>query len=359
MHLAELRIRGLRNITSAELVLAEGLNVFVGPNGAGKTSVLEAAYLLSRGGSFRTHAAEHLQQREGESLALFARIRSQSRLRQLGMLREAGRWVARLDGESSSKLAELFAASAVMCFEPGSHALVSGGAEGRRGFLDWGVFHVEHGHAERMRRFRRALRQRNVLLKQNGDEEQLTLWDRELSDAAEPVAQARETYLARFGQALSLVLEQHLPELGQAVLRHRPGWDRSISLQQALHDCRQRDRALGHTTRGPHRADWMIAFAHAPSPEQLSRGQEKLCAIACLLAQVRLFQESWGESPIIVFDDLCSELDVAHQASALGTLIESGAQILLSGTEIPDALRARFPPQRWFHVEQGQVCAMI
>ena len=359
MHLIELRIRGLRNIAAAELELAEGLNVFVGANGAGKTSVLEAAYLLSHGTSFRTHAAEHMQQRGGEALSLFARVATPTRVRQLGMLRETGRWTAKLDGASSTKLTELFAASAVMCFEPGSHALISGAAEGRRAFLDWGVFHVEHSHAERMRRYRRALRQRNALLKQAADDEQLAIWDEELSAAAEPVAEQREIYLERFARELAPLLECHVPELGRVQLRSRSGWDRAMPLSQALRESRQRDRLLGHTNRGPHRADWSLCFERAPGPEHLSRGQEKVCAIACVLAQATLFRQNRAENPIIVFDDLCSELDEAHQVSALATLTDSGAQILLSGTHLPNALSTRFSPQRWFHVEQGRVRPMV
>ncbi|HEX7915568.1 DNA replication/repair protein RecF [Rudaea sp.] len=355
MHLTELHIQNLRNIEAEQLVLAPGLNLFVGPNGAGKTSVLEAAYLLSHGGSFRTHQAEHLQRRGAEPLALFAQVRTDSLTRRLGLLRQGGRWTAKLDGDASAKLTDLFAACAVVCFEPGSHALISGSADGRRGFLDWGVFHVEPDFAPRMRRYRRALRQRNALLKQAAGDDELLIWDEELSQAAEPLATAREAYMARFERELIPLLDGYLPELGGASLRFRPGWNRTTPLGEALKEARSRDRALGHTTRGLHRADWNLGFAKAPSHEQLSRGQEKLCAIACVLAQVSVYRSVRGEDPVIAFDDLCSELDATHQAAALAALIESGAQILLTGTEIPSALFERFPAQRMFHVEQGRM----
>jgi len=355
MHLTELRIQNLRNIEGEQIDLAPGLNLFVGANGAGKTSILEAAYLLSHGGSFRTYQAEHLQRRGAEPLALFAQIQTDSLTHRLGLLRHGARWIAKLDGDASAKLTDLFAACAVVCFEPGSHALISGSADGRRRFLDWGVFHVEQDFAPRMRRYRRALRQRNALLKQAADEEELSIWDEELSQAGEPLAEAREAYIARFERELIPLLDDYLPELAGAGLRFRPGWNRSAPLVEALREVRQRDRALGHTTRGLHRADWSLVFAKAPSPEQLSRGQEKLCAIACTLAQVSLYRSACGENPIIAFDDLCSELDAAHQAAALAALIESGAQILLTGTEISPSLLERFPAQRTFHVEQGRV----
>jgi DNA replication and repair protein RecF len=359
MRLTELRIQNLRNIVEERLELAAGLNLFVGPNGAGKTSILEAAYLLSHGTSFRTHLAEHLQLRESQQLALYALVQTQSLTRRLGLLRQGGRWTAKLDGDASAKLTDLFSACAVVCFEPGSHALISGGAEGRRGFLDWGVFHVEQEFAPRMRRYRRALRQRNALLKQEAGDDELSVWDEELSAAAEPIATAREAYIEQLHRQLIPLLDNYLPELGQPSLRFRPGWDRSKVLKQALGEVRQRDRALGHTSRGLHRSDWSLSFAQAPSHEQLSRGQEKLCAIACTLAQAALFRLVRGESPIIAFDDLCSELDAVHQAAALAGLVDSGAQILLTGTELPPALLERFPPQRWFHVEQGQTRTVL
>lgn len=355
MRLTELRIQNLRNIAEERLELAAGLNLFIGPNGAGKTSVLEAAYLLSRGSSFRTHQAEHLQRRGSDSLALYAQVQTSSMTHRLGLLRQGGRWTAKRDGETSAKLTDLFAACPVVCFEPGSHALISGAAEGRRSFLDWGVFHVEQNFAPRMRRYRRALKQRNALLKQEAGDDELSIWDEELSQAAEPLAAARETYIAEFERVLIPLLEGYLPGLGRPSLRFRPGWNRGASLAQALAEVRQRDRALGHTTRGLHRTDWGLSFAEAPSHEQLSRGQEKLCAIACSLAQVSIYRSARGENPIIAFDDLCSELDAEHQIAALAALIESGAQILLTGTEISPALLARFPAQGMFHVEQGRV----
>lgn len=359
MHLTELRIQNLRNIQDERLELVRGLNLFVGPNGAGKTSLLEAAYLLSHGSSFRTGNAEHVRRLGSEPLALYAEVEARSTVRRLGLLHQGGRWTAKLDGDASARLAGLFASCAVVCFEPGSHALISGGAERRRSFLDWGVFHGEHDLASCMRRYRRALRQRNALLKQEASDGELAIWESEVALAAEPVATAREAYIEGFERELAPLLDGYLPDLGQVRLRFRPGWDRRVSLGEALAEVRQRDRALGHTTRGLHRADWSLSFEGAPSHEQLSRGQEKLCAIACTLAQASLYRSAQGESPVIAFDDLCSELDVGHQISALTTLVERGAQVLLTGTDIPSALLERFPPQRRFHVEQGKVRAVL
>jgi DNA replication and repair protein RecF len=359
VQLKELRIENLRNIESQTIEFAPGLNLIEGGNGAGKTSILEAAYVLSHGSSFRTHKPEFLSRRGGGDLSLFGRVAIGVSESRLGMLRRADRWIAKIDGDAAASLAALFSSCAVVCFEPGSHALISGAAEGRRGFVDWGMFHVEPEFTTWSKRFRRALRQRNALLKQQGGDDELAVWDDEMIGTAEPLTEARQKYLVRLAGQLSSLLAEFLPELGKASLHFKPGWDRSLSLREALAQAIVRDRLLGHTTRGPHRADWVLSFEHAPTHEQLSRGQEKLCAIACMLAQAHLYRDSRGDWPIVALDDFCSELDTPHQELSMRALIDSGAQILLTGTELPQSLTSRFPPARRFHVEQGKVQALL
>src|SRR6185295_19015990 len=111
--------------------------------------------------------------------------------------------------------------------------------------------------------------------------------------------------------------------------------------------------------RGPQRADWSISFAEAPLREHLSRGQEKLCALACVLAQAQLFADSRGEWPVIALDDLSSELDASHQRLVVKTLAACKAQVLVSAIEIPECLRESVTPQRVFHVEHGAVRSLL
>lgn len=359
MQLNELRIENLRNLADVNILFAPGLNLIEGGNGAGKTSILEAAHMLSHGASFRSHKTENLIRHGAAFISLFGEVISAGGQHRLGMLLRAGRWQAKLDGNAATPLSDLFTACAVVCFEPGSHSLISGGSEGRRSYLDWGMFHVEHEFADWSRRYRRALRQRNATLKQQGSDEELTVWGHEMALVAEPLTRARERYMGELLEALRPLFAQFLPELGAPGLRFRPGWPRDEALEDALARGLSRDRMLGHTTRGPHRADWTLSFEAAPVHEQLSRGQEKLCAIACLLAQAQLFEQARGEWPIIALDDFCSELDATHQRECLAMLVASGAQILVTGTDFPEPLVQRFPPARTFHVEQGKVRALL
>ncbi|QEE23161.1 DNA replication/repair protein RecF [Rhodanobacter glycinis] len=353
--LERLRIQGLRCLTEVELSLSDGLHVLIGPNGAGKTSVLEAAFLLSHGRSFRSGAREALLQRGENALSVFGEWRhADGHAVRLGLGRNGSRWEARIDGEKGS-LGQLVQACAVVCFEPGSHALIAGAADERRRYLDWGVFHVEHDFLLTWRRYQRALKQRNSLLRsQPVAEASLFLpWEAELAQTANLIDAWRRRYLDDLLPHLRSQAHNLLPELGALDCRYRRGWSDERDLGEQLAEQRGRDLARGHTTAGAHRADWSIGFEHAPLREHLSRGQEKLTALSCLLAQASLHAERRGEWPLMCLDDLASELDQAHQEAVLAQLQASGAQILVTGTDLPAPLAAL--PAHVFHVEHGRI----
>jgi DNA replication and repair protein RecF len=357
MRLGELRINEFRSIEEASISLVPGWNVFVGPNGAGKTSVLESAFLLSHGRSFRHSSRDSLTRLGSPGFSVFGMLHCmQDREHRLGLARRGGRLEVRVDGEVSG-IAGLVQKCAVVCFEPGSHELISGVSEERRRFLDWGVFHVEPEFLLLWRRYQRALRQRNSALREGVRDDFLEPWEIEMTSAGLQVAMLRANYLERLRPRLQEILDQFLPELGAASVSLDQGWKSDQGLAEALKEGRGRDRDRGYTGRGPHRADWTIAFERAPRREHLSRGQEKLCALALILGQARLFAETRGDWPILCLDDLASELDRGHQEQVVAQLQSSPAQILLSGTEMPQVLDPSMPGLRVFHVERGRIDA--
>jgi DNA replication and repair protein RecF len=359
LHLAHLHIEGLRNITAQDLPLAPGFNFFGGPNGAGKTSVLEAAYLLSHARSFRGGGPENLIQNGSDRMVVAADVHANTGMRRVGFVREAGIWQGRVDQTTTSSLANVLRHSAMICFDPGAHDLIAGGSAGRRRLLDWGVFHVEHDFLAIAGRYRRALRQRNTALKQGVGDRELMVWDRELCLSASPLAERRQEYFQRLGTHVERLLGLFLPELGATSMAMDQGWAAGSDLEEQLAKNRLRDRSLGHTSRGPHRADWTVRFEQAPCREQLSRGQEKLCALACLLGQAALHAEIRGDWPIIGLDDLASELDDAHQNQLLHWLAGNAQQVLMSGVQMPACVRESQPNTRLFHVEQGRIHALV
>ena len=357
MRLVSLGISNLRNIESLRLTLAPGLNVFIGPNGSGKTSLVEAAYLLSHSQSFRAGATETVLRRGCDRLGLHGVVERRGSTVDLRLVRAQEAWSGQINGLPAPSLGALLREFGLVCLEPGSHALISGGSAERRRFLDWGVFHVEPDYLGEMRRYNRVLKQRNAALKAEPSDSELDAWDIALAELGEPIAQQRRGYFAPFAEALVRLLDRFLPELGPAEITLEPGWP-GESLAEALGERRRFDRMRGHTSRGPHRADWSLRFAHAPIREHLSRGQEKLCALSCVLAQAERYAAASDEWPVVALDDLPSELDVAHQRVVVALAVEVGAQVLITGTELPAALKEIDTPIRLFHVEHGAISSV-
>jgi DNA replication and repair protein RecF len=225
--------------------------------------------------------------------------------------------------------------------------------------LDWGVFHVEHDFLPVWRRYQRALKQRNSLLRMSSqlDGAQLDPWELELGRTAKLIDQWRRTYLETLLPFLREQAALLLPELGDIDLRYKAGWPEDSDLVEVLAAQRSKDQGRGHTSSGAHRADWSVSFRHAPQREHLSRGQEKLTALICVLAQAWADAKRRGEWPIVCLDDLASELDLAHQTAVVDSLRATSAQVLISGTELPKVLE--HVPIALFHVEQGQLTPLL
>lgn len=354
MRLQRLQATDFRIFERLELEPGPGWNLFVGPNGSGKTSILEAAFLLSHGRSFRSALREALVRRGAGSFAVYGEVAgTEGLVHRLGLGRGGRGLEARVDGSQVPAM-ELLQRVAVVCFEPGSHELMAGPGEGRRRFLDWGVFHVEHRFMATWRRYQRALRQRNHLLRSDGLPEEFDAWEHELASSGEALTVLREEYLARLKPWLLATCGRLLPEMGEAALEFDRGWDGRHALEVALGQRRERDKARGHTGAGPHRADWHLRFANAPRREHLSRGQQKLAALACVLAQARLHGEG-GRSPVLCLDDLASEVDQAHQERVLAELADWHGQVLATALDVPPAPAAAGHDRVMFHVEQGCV----
>jgi DNA replication and repair protein RecF len=367
MRITRFQINNIRRFEHADVRPAAGINQFTGPNGAGKTSLLEGLHLLAYGRSFRGRVRDGLIRTGQEAIEVFAEWQQDAseRTRRAGLRHSGQRWEGRLDGQAVSHLGELCAALAVVTFEPGSHALVTGGGEPRRRLIDWGLFHVEQttGEAEFLalwRRYSRALKQRNYLLKSRIRDHQLDAWDHELAQAGEPLTRRRQDYLDALEPLFQATIDELAPSLGPASLHFQAGWARdSLSLADALLVARDRDLTNGFTSVGPHRADWRIDYRTMPGREALSRGQGKLTALAILLAQAQRHADVAGEWPIVALDDLASELDRNHQRRVLQRLLDSKAQVFMTGTESLPALVELGADVALFHVEQQGGCSQL
>ncbi len=354
MTLRRVRIATLRCLTDAELTLDPRRSYVYGPNGAGKTSILEALFLLSRGRSFRTRQIRRLVQHGADALTVYGEVEGEQGTQKLGVSYQAGRLEKHIGGERVASSAALATLLPVHILDPSIHQLVEGGPSERRRFLDWGVFHVEHDYLPAWKKYRRILSQRNAALKRRASSAELRPWTDALVSAGAAVDAARRRYVTdlspRAGACAATLLGRAL-ELG-----YRPGWRDGTTFAEALAATEPRDRQLGTTEVGPHRADLVLELDSRRVEDEASRGQQKLTAAALVLAQVAIGAQAGGAPSVLLVDDPAAELDSAALERLLGLLVETPAQLVLTGlSEKQLAPQPGFPV---FHVEHGEVRAL-
>jgi DNA replication and repair protein RecF len=351
MPLGSFRAERFRCLGRVEVDLDPRVNVFVGPNASGKTSLLEAAFFLSRGRSFRSRGRESLIAHGADDFIVTGSAQGAPAPIALGVrgARRSTEWhVGGAPAGSVAEMAEQFPAQII---DPEVHKLLEEGPGRRRRFLDWGVFHVEHRFLPNWRRYHQALRQRNAALKQDASDEDLAAWEQELAFTGELLATQREIHLTGLAAPLAA--------MGQALLgapialTHERGWDVGQTLREALVESRRRDRRYRATQPGPHRGDVTVLVDGRPAKDHVSRGQQKLVAAGLMLAQLTVQEQQRPGRSALLLDDPAAELDSENLARLMALVREVPSQLWITSLkpEIAELLR----DARMFHVKHGDV----
>jgi DNA replication and repair protein RecF len=357
--LKRLIISGIRNIQSAQLDPIPSFNLIHGNNGSGKTSILEAIHFLSLGRSFRSQQYKPLIGEGCTEAVVYGETCDGVAVGVSRTTRKGDSPQLRLNGAKVDTFATLTHELPLQLLNSDAFALLEGGPQERRAFLDWGVFHVKHQFLQSWRMARRALLNRNALLKRNAPSEEIAPWSHELSVHGGVVDGLRTEYLKQLQDHFAAGLGLELQELLGAPLaiQYHPGWDADRDLQDLLTGQLDRERRYGHTLYGPHRADLLITVRGKPCSELLSRGQLKLSISLLKIAQAQLLQVSTGRSSVFLVDDLPAELDRDNQAVVCRHLAELNAQAFVTSIE-PDlrlSLDQHGAPSKLFHVKHGKI----
>lgn len=351
MPLQQFSARGFRCLASVELAADPGFNLICGPNASGKTSILEAVAYLGRGKSFRGAPVSSLVRHGDKEFVLFGKVDDGGRVSSVGVRNSADGLEVRIDQQSGGGSAELAAALPLQIIDPAVHDLVAGAPDGRRRYLDWIAFHVEHGYLDTWRRFRRALKQRNAALRSGQAAEMIRGWNAEFVELAGRIDAGRR-------MALEVALDE-LQEIGEELLGseirfdYRPGWKEGSGLAEALETGLDRDLQLGSTQAGPHRADLRLVYDERQARKLVSRGQQKLLACAMILAASETAQSALGRPLLLLLDDPAAELDDDSLGRLMARVRHLGCQVMATSLR-PDA--AIFGGEgAVFHVEHGEL----
>jgi DNA replication and repair protein RecF len=352
MSLNKVVIDNVRNIKHLSVTLSPEINLIYGNNASGKSSFLEAIFILGRAKSFRTPRISQVINYQSDDLTVFGELSYERKPNSsIGVRKKNKETEVRISGQKISSLSELATLLPIQFIHPGSQQLFEAGPSVRRQFIDWGVFHVEHLFLENWRNYRRALSQRNSLLRQ-GDLSSINSWNREVAHFGQIITDFRKTYIQQLESAF-IVIAQNFFCFSDYKLTYKPGWDLSSTLHTTLEKGLESDRRCGFTQHGPHRADFSIYLDGHLAQNHLSRGQLKLLVLALNFAQAGIMANAVENPGCVLIDDLSSELDGEVKEFVFDYLKTIKSQIFITATEKAAFSSLNRLGYKTFHVEQG------
>ena len=358
MYLRQLQITNFRNLKAIELEPVAGVNLITGKNASGKTSLLEAIYYISHVRSFRSQQVADLINRDASYLQLVAKIQHDQGEMPVGIRRSKARMQIRSNQQPVKRVADLAARFPVLAIHPDSYRLITGSPAERRQYLDWGVFHVEHGFFDIWQRYRKALAQRNAALRQKQAQKLCVLWDSEIEASANQIDSLRQRYFDKLVPYFKKLVTRFFTHQ-ELEIEYKRGWSQEKLLSELLVQHFDKDRKQGFTYYGPHRAELVIRVQGQSAQTGISRGQQKLLVALLRLAQAQQFTTMKKQSCILLYDDLAAELDEQNRGLILNELASMQVQLFVTAIEAGQIDLTAWAQKKMFHVEQGQLKDLI
>lgn len=357
MFINRLSLKDYRNITSATLELTDGVNIFFGKNGNGKTNLLESVYICSTGRSHRTHNDKELIGFGCESahIQLYVNKSTITDRIDVHLKKDEKKGVA-INNLPIKKLGELFGILNVVIFTPEDLQLIKAGPSERRRFMDIELCQMSRLYYYDLQQYHKILKQRNNLLKTLQKDSRLKdtlfVWDEQLSAFGIKLIRAREEFVKDINVIAGKIhsdLTGGLERLNIAYKKSVSEEDFKIRLEKSL----EKDIFTGNTSYGPHKDDIIFSINSINTREYGSQGQQRCAALSAKLAEIELIKSKMNRRPVLLLDDVLSELDKDRQNYLVSTV--KNIQTIITCTHVDDIIKKMSANSKLFYVENGKI----
>ncbi len=341
MKCREVRLIEIRNFKDKTVNPAEDLTVLTGRNGTGKTNILEAVSVASLGKSFRTGRDEELirlGQREGTIIVDYE-VRNVTHRLKIKLSKEKGKKITLND--TAIKKKEMMGLFRTVLFTPDEMQLIKGGPQGRRRFIDLEISQASPRYYEEILRYLQAVRQRNASFKEalfRGIKPEIDIWDMQIAKGAAYIVKKRRETLRKMNRLLAS-MENFLTE-GKETLEieyKKSGGEENKTDEEwylkELAKRREEDGRFCHTSVGPHRDDLLFKMNGLDLSAYGSQGQQRTAVLAMKLGELEFIKEETGEYPVLLLDDVGSELDEKRRNSLFEYIKNKNIQTIMTATD--------------------------
>ena len=359
LSLTRIAVRHLRNLGEVDLSFGPRFNVIAGDNGQGKTNLLDAIYTLATSKSFRVGKPEDVLQ-HGQEVASVRGVFNEGGLERVQSVgQQRGLRAVRIDDKRPRTLLEYAARTPVVVFHPGDTQLPAGSGSERRRLLDRIALHLSPVSLEELERYTRASRERQRALSERGPSARdLPDWEALMVAHGLEVQRARREASSRLAVAAEEVFAKIAPQGVRLTVSYAPGAPESKdTFAEALMQARPADARRGSAKVGPHRDDVALVLGGQRVRGIASQGQQRLVVLALKAGEIQVIAEVKGVRPLLLLDDVSSELDRARTAALFAFVGLQDGQIFLTTTrpELIDTSAAPGAERCDFHVASGQV----
>lgn len=357
MNIRSIELKNFRNYENLEISFDEGTNILFGDNAQGKTNILEAAYMS---GTTKSHKGSRDREmiRFGEEEAhLKTVVVRGGREYQIDMhlKKNRAKGIA-IDKIPIKKASELFGILNIVFFSPEDLNIIKNGPAERRRFLDSELCQLDRIYLADLTNYNKILAQRNKLLKdmiyRPSLSDTLPVWDMQLIETGKKIIRRRKQFVDELREIVSDIHYRISGGKEELFLKYEPNID-DIFFEDELSRAKEKDKKLCQTSVGPHRDDLLFSIGDVDIRKYGSQGQQRTSALSLKLSEIELVRKSISDTPVLLLDDVLSELDSNRQNYLLNNI--SDTQTIITCTGLDEFVRNRFTVNRVFEVIAGHV----
>ncbi len=364
MYLTKIELKNFRNYEEQTVEFHKNVNIITGKNAQGKTNLLESLYIMSLGKSFRTNKDVDMIGFEKD----FCRVKSTSikEERELEIEISIGKEgkTAKINGLKTTKNIDLLENVYMVVFSPEDLKIVKDEPEKRRKFIDRELCQLKPMYYRNLGRYKKILQQRNSLLKQQDvNEDVIAVWDESLAEYGAKVIQERKRFIEKMNLiskeiSKSITNGKEALELSyEANIEFKENYEEQKEyVKQVLSKNLKNDIFRRSTTVGPHKDDLKICVEGIDIRHFGSQGQQRTAALSLKLAEIQLIKEETKIDPILLLDDVLSELDAERQNFLINSLKD--VQLFITTTELSEEVKNKLPEGETYFIENGKVTTM-
>ena len=357
MYVETLALRNFRNYEALDIIFSDKINILYGDNAQGKTNILESIYLSA---TTRSHkrAKEKDIIRFGEEES---HIRLNIKKRDVGHridvhLKKIGNKGIAIDGIPIKKSTELFGLINIIIFSPEDLSVVKSSPGERRRFMDMEICQLSRIYYSNLSKYNKILDQRNNTLKQiayrNGVEDVLDVWDDQLVDVGSSIIKERQNFINMLNDVIKEIHKNLTSEGEEIELKYEPNVE-SENFGEVLKEKRKKKKKNTTTMSGPHRDDFGIFINNVDVRKYGSQGQQRTAALSLKLAEIELVKKIINDNPILLLDDVMSELDSKRREALLNSIKD--IQTIITCTGYDDFIKQRINVDKIYKISNGKI----